>query len=626
MTSAALQSESYRNVLDIVDKLRANGISNYIDLPQIIVCGDQSSGKSSVLEAISGMSFPTKDSTCTRFATELILRRDMENSVRVFISPGSDRSPAMRAHLDRVTFDTDGREPDMGKVVEKAKEAMGLTDTKGFSTDTLRVELCGPQQSHLTMVDLPGIFRAGNSAQTTGDAETVKQLVESYMRRPRSIILAVISAKNDLALQEVTELARKFDPHGLRTLGIITKPDSLDAGSHSEASYIRLAKNQDVKFQLGWHTLKNRDYRMRNATSQERDEAEEAFFASGFWTSLELKERGVKTLRPRLSDVLIEQILRQLPSLLRDVEAGIGDTRERLDRLGRPRADIRDQRRYLLNVSEQFSRLMRFAVDGTYNDPFFVNTRNTGGYERRLRAIVQNSLTDFSDHILANGQNTVVADHQGTEADAKGQVAWTDYVERVKALMRTSRGCELAGTFNPMIIGELFNEQCRPWETMAFRTRSTILDAVFQITRTVLNHVAADETANELYKVVVAGIDQLTQELDQKVEQLLASHCKGHPITYNHYLTDHVKKAQAQRRQRNTENMLRQHLQTSNLDDTKHKLTPRAVIKLLEHQGEADMDGYASELAVDYMQAYYNASTIPFLSGLQTPKVEEDDR
>jgi hypothetical protein len=73
---SSLPSKDHRDLLNIIDSLRPQGISRFVDLPQIIVCGDQSSGKSSVLEAISGMLFPTKDNLCTRFATELILRRN----------------------------------------------------------------------------------------------------------------------------------------------------------------------------------------------------------------------------------------------------------------------------------------------------------------------------------------------------------------------------------------------------------------------------------------------------------------------------------------------------------------------------------------------------------------------
>lgn len=67
----ALQSADQRKVMDIVDKLRRTGLSGIVELPQLVVCGDQSSGKSSVLEAITEIPFPRKENLCTRFATEV---------------------------------------------------------------------------------------------------------------------------------------------------------------------------------------------------------------------------------------------------------------------------------------------------------------------------------------------------------------------------------------------------------------------------------------------------------------------------------------------------------------------------------------------------------------------------
>jgi len=78
------------------------------------------------------------------------------------------------------------------------------------------------------------------------------------MKKSRSIVLAVVSAKNDYNNQIVTKYARDFDPDGKRTLGVITKPDELPAGSDSEKQYFELAENKDVHFRLGWHVLKNR--------------------------------------------------------------------------------------------------------------------------------------------------------------------------------------------------------------------------------------------------------------------------------------------------------------------------------------------------------------------------------
>ena len=65
------------------------------------------------------------------------------------------------------------------------------------------------------------------------------------MAQSRSIILAVISAKNELENQIVTKLARDMDPKGNRTLGVITKPETLHVGSESERDFVDLTKNED---------------------------------------------------------------------------------------------------------------------------------------------------------------------------------------------------------------------------------------------------------------------------------------------------------------------------------------------------------------------------------------------
>lgn len=613
MASVALQSQDHRDLLDIVDRLRSKGMGRYVDLPEIIVCGDQSAGKSSVLEAISGMSFPTKDNLCTRFATELVLRRDATPGAKVSINAGPERSKDEKEQLSRFHHEIDMDSPSLSIVVERAKEAMRLSDTKVFSTDTLRVELCGPSQPHLTMVDLPGLFRAGNRDQSVGDAATVRKMVHGYMKRPRSIILAVVSAKSDFALQEVTEMARQLDPKGIRTLGLITKPDTLDAGSDSEASYVKLAQNRDVVFRLGWHVLKNRNYEMRDASSAERDEAEERYFAAGIWASMDPAQLGVKSLKIRLSNVLKDQILRQLPGLLRDVEAGKSSCQEQLDRLGSPRATPEEQRRYLLRASREYSVLMKAAVDGFYNDPFFGSAKTAGGYSKRLRAVVQNALTKFAEDMRLRGRNRIIVESPSADYSPRArEISRSEYITEVKDLMQKNRGCELPGTFNPLIIGELFTKQCQPWKGIATGAKDAVFGAVYQTIRAILDHTTAKETTEGIFRVVSASVDALKRDLDGKMAELLDPHYRGHPITYNHYLTDNVQKAQSERRQRNYKVALKAFFETDNLEVTKLcHINPLELTTFLEQRIEVDMECYASELTVDYMQAYYKVDSPP---------------
>jgi len=79
-------------LLEKIDKLFACNVGDYIDLPQLVVVGDQSSGKSSVLEGLTDLPFPRDSGLCTRFATQITFRRAAVESVTVSIIPSKDAS------------------------------------------------------------------------------------------------------------------------------------------------------------------------------------------------------------------------------------------------------------------------------------------------------------------------------------------------------------------------------------------------------------------------------------------------------------------------------------------------------------------------------------------------------
>jgi hypothetical protein len=145
-----LQSEEQGRLLDMISQLRAQDVNKHIALPILVVCGDQSSGKSSVLEAISGVKFPTKDAFCTQFATEFSLRRTAETSTTVHIRPGRSRSKQERKRLEtfKCTFTS---MDDFPRVIEQAKAHMQI-GANSFAEDTLCVESHGPDRPHLLMV------------------------------------------------------------------------------------------------------------------------------------------------------------------------------------------------------------------------------------------------------------------------------------------------------------------------------------------------------------------------------------------------------------------------------------------------------------------------------------------
>ena len=68
-----LQTETSVRRMTLISDLRRRGVGDHINLPQLVVSGDQSTGKSSVLEGLTGLPFPRQDGLCTRFPTEIIL-------------------------------------------------------------------------------------------------------------------------------------------------------------------------------------------------------------------------------------------------------------------------------------------------------------------------------------------------------------------------------------------------------------------------------------------------------------------------------------------------------------------------------------------------------------------------
>ncbi|KAI4709423.1 hypothetical protein J4E89_006172 [Alternaria sp. Ai002NY15] len=612
----SLQSHETKGLLDIVDNLRSHGINRYINLPEIIVCGEQSSGKSSVLEAVSGVKFPSKDNLCTRFATELILRRGPEAPIKISIVPSSHEKDRSESDLEKLrNFHYSGalEELDLEPVIEAAKEAMGIADGGGkvFSSDILRLELSGLEQPHLTLVDLPGLFQAGSRSQSDTDAETVRSLVLSYMRNPRSIILAVVSAKNDFNNQSITKYSRDIDPAGERTLGLITKPDTLDKGSEMERFYFELAENKEVRFRLGWHVLRNRGYVSKDTTTKERDEAEALFFETGVWQELSADQAGVHSLKPRLSKILKDHIVAQLPEVLAQIKGGIAECTKRLTTLGTSRATTQDQRRYLMQVSQSFTELIRAAVDGQYSNPFFGDASADEGYQRRLRAVLQTTLIEFAADMRKKGHAVTILDEVFTGPLPQYQTSRAHYIANVSKLLERSRGRELPGTFDPLIVGQLFHEQRKPWPDMVDECLETIIRAAHMLARKALEHVCDDTTlAGLTRRYIDVRLAKLTAELRIKVAELLTPHDSSHPITYNHYLTDNVQKAQSQRQAKAFKQSLTDVLggdysdgQTRRLDINVNTLVNNLVAKT-----EANMNSYASSTATDFMEAYYKVA------------------
>lgn len=201
-----------RSVLLSVDQ------SDALKLPSIVVIGSQSSGKSSVLEAIVGHEFlPKGNNMVTRRPIELTLINTPANAA------SSSTTPAEYGVFPNM--------PGMGKITSFATIQKTLTDLNlsvppelAVSDDPIHLQIHSPHVPDLTLIDLPGYIQISSMNQPEELKDKISSLCDKYIREP-NIILAVCAADVDLANSPALRASRRVDPLGTRTIGVVTKMD-----------------------------------------------------------------------------------------------------------------------------------------------------------------------------------------------------------------------------------------------------------------------------------------------------------------------------------------------------------------------------------------------------------------
>jgi hypothetical protein len=181
--------------------------------------------------------------------------------------------------------------------------------------------------------------------------------------------------------------------------------------------------------------------------------------------------------------------------------------------------------------------------------------------------------------------------------------------------MKETRGRKLPGTYNPLIVADLFSKQRKPWKGLVCSLSERVLGSAYATVNSFLQHTVDEQTAGALFREVFSpAMENLKESLAIKVEEILEPHLSGHPITYNHYLTENVQKAQATRHRRELEKRLKGFFKKNELSQVpnNHWFDMKSLLESLASHTEPDMDKYSSSMATDMMQAYYKV--IAFLT------------
>ncbi|KAJ5443491.1 uncharacterized protein N7458_007363 [Penicillium daleae] len=256
-----------------------------------------------------------------------------------------------------------------------------------FFNSVLCLQICGLNEGHLSVIDVPGIFKNTTPGRTTkNDIAMVRNMVLRYMQNRRSIMLTVVSANVDIATQEIIELAREVDPSGERTLRILTKLNLVNKGAENEV--IDLIEDQSAK---------------------------EFFHQTAPWNRLRAENFGIRALKNRLQDVLASTVRRQFPSVRNEINQKLKASKDTLRSLGDERETAEQQQRLLLDVVATFQDITQQALTAHYgvhkifDDP-----------ELRLATLVAVRNTDFADDHTTRGHEYAFKPESGGMNNNKG--------------------------------------------------------------------------------------------------------------------------------------------------------------------------------------------------------------
>ncbi|KAJ5367055.1 Dynamin [Penicillium brevicompactum] len=622
-----LQTQNLQ-LLDKIDELRAIGVGGLVELPQIVVYGSQLSDKSSVLERISNVTLSTIRDPCDRLVTEIVSRRASHERVRLCIRPGDSRinGEGQRGlrHFTSDEIDISSTpfsfSRKLKELLERASSCMGLsTLALQVNDDVLRVEVSGPQQPDLTLIDLSGLSLFSNTVQNNEEKELIDSILEGYLKSSRSFVLAVLSGKNDCHDQSILKIIKRFDPNQERHLRIAAPPCPTDLGLGKQDPYLQFIKIEDVKSESAWHVLPNGSAEKHHTPDNKLEVQEKEPFDHGKWASLSPDQVGIETLIVRLSSILLCLMRRNLPDLIDDIQNKIWDNELELEKMGAPRATVQEQRQYLIDISSQFGRITNQALNGSYVHEFFggfrEGTTRTGEFEfQRLRAVIQEMNESFEEAMTIRGARRIIQ-LTGATVDVDSEMkrpnpymhGWTpvyitqgDMEQEIKDMMHRRGVIEETGRANQLVVGSLFRDQCEPWEMIARAHVLNTWGAVECFVQLVLKHLTNDHTRSSLTESVLrSGLDKMKVCLLEKLGELCLHYKSSHPVPAGRSFLSRIQSSRTKRQ-----------VSASN-KSTKSNTLPQKSNEQLR----------AAEI-IDHMQAYYKTAIDTFVDNVIILAVE----
>ena len=382
--------QKLRKLINLIDQLRDCGVNEYIKLPRICSLGTQSSGKSSVLESIVGLDFlPRGDGVVTRRPLELRL---------CHINHGEPWAVFEEVKGEKFT--------DFNKVRETIES---LTDKvcvgeKNIVDNPIILNVYSQTCPDLTLVDLPGVTRVPVGKQPKNIEEITKNMARRYVSDPLTIILCVIAANSDIATSDGLMLAKQIDTGGVRTIGVLTKLDIMDAGTDARKALM----NEEIPLKLGYVGVKNRSKQDLNnkLPMSEMVKKEKEFFRNHpVYKNMPIGYLGTDILIQKLTKIYFKIIRENLPRIIKAINDRMKEAEEELSSLGNPMPiDDAGKMSLLWTMLNEYCDIFRNVLKGKYDNKRLAFLKDEGGY--KIKVLYKKLLNEFTNDFKATAGYT----------------------------------------------------------------------------------------------------------------------------------------------------------------------------------------------------------------------------
>ncbi|KAK2862442.1 hypothetical protein Q5P01_001975 [Channa striata] len=487
--------EKVRPCIDLIDSLRSLGVEKDLALPAIAVIGDQSSGKSSVLEALSGVALPRGSGIVTRCPLELKMKRKKEG----------DEWYGKISYQDHEEEIDDPA--DVEKKIQEAQNEMAGIGV-GISDDLISLEIVSPDVPDLTLIDLPGIARVAVKGQPENIGDQIKRLIQKFITKQETISLVVVPSNVDIATTEALKMAQEVDPDGERTLGILTKPDLVDKGT--EEMVVDVVHNEVINLKKGYMIVRCRGQKeiTDKVSLTEAIEREKAFFKDHayFETLYSEGHATVPKLAEKLTLELVHHIEKSLPRLEEQIEEKLAQTQAELERYGTgPPSDAAERLVFFIDKVTAFSQ-----------DAISLTTGEELRCEDKLNvfSMLRKEFEKWNDHL----------DHLGERFNRRIEKEVQEHEEKY-------RGRELPGFINYKTFEVIVKEQIKQLEEPAVKRLKEIGDAVRKVFIQ-LAHSSFTGFPN-LLKTAKAKVEAIKQEKESTAESMIRTQFKMEMLVYS---------------------------------------------------------------------------------------------